>query len=55
VFPYSFADSFSHTLLTITSAVLVDYLLLGVVLATSGWCARAAALSESAPLSAARA
>jgi hypothetical protein len=34
----SFAESFTHTLLTVTSAVLVDYLLLGVVLATSGWC-----------------
>ena len=34
----SFAESFTHTVLTVVSAVLVDYLLLGVVLATLGWC-----------------
>ena len=33
-----------HTILIVTSAVLVDYLLLGVVLATSGWCAARSAL-----------
>ena len=36
--PSRFAESFAHSLLTVVSAVLVDYLLLGVVLATSGWC-----------------
>jgi len=39
----SFAASLSQSLLTVLSAVLVDYLLLGVVLATSGWRVRGAA------------
>ena len=43
----SFAESFTHTLLTVTSCVLVDYLLLGVVLATVGWCATRAALRRA--------
>jgi hypothetical protein len=37
-----------HTVLTVTSAVLVDYLLLGVVLATSGWCAARPTLRRAA-------
>ena len=44
----SFAESFTHTVLTVTSAVLVDYLLLGVVLATSGWCDVRSALRRAA-------
>ena len=43
----SFAESFTHTVLTVTSAVLVDYLLLGVVLATSGWCVARAVLRRA--------
>ena len=45
--PCSFAESFTHTVLTVTSAVLVDYLLLGVVLATSGWYAARRALRRA--------
>lgn len=37
---HRYSHSVVHSVLTVVSAVFVDYLLLGVVLATAGWCAR---------------
>mmetsp|Transcript_39314 Transcript_39314/g.47624 ORF Transcript_39314/g.47624 Transcript_39314/m.47624 type:complete len:250 (-) Transcript_39314:889-1638(-) len=33
----AFGNSFSHSVLTVISAVLIDFLLLGAILATAGW------------------
>mmetsp|Transcript_18198 Transcript_18198/g.25203 ORF Transcript_18198/g.25203 Transcript_18198/m.25203 type:complete len:251 (-) Transcript_18198:218-970(-) len=33
----AFGNSFAHSLVTVVSAVVIDFLLLGAVLATSGW------------------
>jgi hypothetical protein len=44
---FRYSHSVAHSVLTVVSAVFVDYLLLGVVLATAGWCAQHETMSES--------